>query len=85
MISNCRRGDLSSHHSLKSSVGTLLSNKSPSKVIMMGTPKKSDVPTSKAPQQQQQAPVKEEETPSKTADAVPPTIIKKRDLKRKCK
>jgi hypothetical protein len=52
---------------------------------MMGTPKKSDVPTSKAPQQQQQAPVKEEENPSKTADAVPPTIIKKRDLKRKCK
>jgi hypothetical protein len=48
MISNCRRGDLSSHHSLISQVGTLLSNKSPSKVIMMmGTPKKTDVPAIK--------------------------------------
>jgi len=62
-------------------VGTLLSNKSPSKVIIMGAPKKSDVPTSK-PQQEQ--PDKEEESP-KIVAPVAPVLTKKRDLKRKCK
>ena len=47
----------------------------------MGTPKKSDVPTSK-PQQEQ--PDKEEESP-KIVAPVAPVLTKKRDLKRKCK
>ncbi len=82
MISSCRRGDLSSHHSLKSPVGTLLSNKSPSKVIMMmGTPKKSEVPHYSKPTPA----VNEEEDQTKKAVVIPPSSIRKRDLKRKCK
>ena len=49
--------------------------------MMMGTPKKTEVPTSK-PQQQQ--PEKEEDAPKIIAPVVPVTT-KKRDLKRKCK
>jgi hypothetical protein len=49
--------------------------------MMMGTPKKSEVPHYTKPTPA----VNEEEEQTKKAVVIPPSTIRKRDLKRKCK